>query len=58
VSPFAASWSATVFTAAGYTEPWPTATPSEPTLPGIMSTYAGESACVNAFGGCPLTIAM
>ena len=52
------SWSATVFTLAGYTEPWPTATPSEPTLPGIMFTYAGESAWVNAFGGCPLTIAM
>src|SRR5437660_451900 len=49
------SWSPIVLTAAGYTEPWPTATPSEPTVPGVMFTNAGESAWVNVFGGCPLT---
>jgi hypothetical protein len=39
-------------------QPSPWAWPSAPIVPGVMSVYVWQSACVVAFGAWPLIIAM
>ncbi len=54
----ASSWSATVFTVAGYTQPSPSAWPSSPTPVLANSLNVVQSLWVAEFGPCPLIWAM